>query len=353
MKRRNFLITAALAVLLAGAFGQGRVAVLAATSGVIYAPGVKQPVSAGETSGPAQIPEISEAPGTAYTIVGQETQSTVTAAPAAATETAFAASGEIVTKNGYKNGDLIGLNASWQYAGFSKINSGTAVMYTAFANRKNRIIAVNAGHGTRGGERARTYCHPDQTPKVTGGSTAAGSITATAVSTGMSFKDGTPERAVTLRMAQILKEKLLQAGYDVLMIRDGEDVQLDNIARTVISNNTADCHIALHWDGDGLSYDKGVYYMSVPDRLKQMEPVASHWQMHEALGNALIGGLSAKGIKVWGSNPLDTDLTQTSYSTIPSVDIELGNQCSDHSDGRLDLEAEGLLAGINSYFGFN
>lgn len=49
-------------------------------------------------------------------------------------------------------------------------------------------------------------------------------------------------------MAKVLKDKLLSAGYDVLMIRDGEDVQLDNIARSVIANNAADCHIALHWD---------------------------------------------------------------------------------------------------------
>ena len=49
-------------------------------------------------------------------------------------------------------------------------------------------------------------------------------------------------------MAQILKDKLLAAGYDVLMVRDVSDVQLDNVARTVICNNAADCHIALHWD---------------------------------------------------------------------------------------------------------
>ena len=48
-------------------------------------------------------------------------------------------------------------------------------------------------------------------------------------------------------MAKKLKEKLLAAGYDVLMIRDGSDVQLDNVARTVMANNKADCHIALHW----------------------------------------------------------------------------------------------------------
>lgn len=30
------------------------------------------------------------------------------------------------------------------------------------------------------------------------------------------------------------------------------------------------------------------------------------------------------------------DLTQTSYSTIPSVDIELGDKASDHSDAALE-----------------
>lgn len=84
----------------------------------------------------------------------------------------------------------------------------------------------------------------------------------------MTFNDGATESSVTLRMAEILRDKLLAAGYDVLMVRDGSDVQLDNVARTVICNNVADCHISLHWDGDGLSYDKGCFYISVPDGIK-------------------------------------------------------------------------------------
>ncbi len=244
----------------------------------------------------------------------------------------------------------IGLDPAWQYAEFSVINSGRAVLYRADRNRKGITVGVNAGHGTQGGTAVKTYCHPDQSPKLTGGTTAAGARTAVAVSTGMTFRDGTPEAAVTLRMAQILKEKLLEAGYDVLMIRETDDVQLDNVARTVLCNNKADCHIALHWDGDGLDRIKGVFYMSVPDGLKDMEPVKSHWTEHERLGDALIRGLSSKGMKVWGANPLDMDLTQTSYSTVPSVDIELGNQCSRHDDDLLNQEAEGLLLGINEFF---
>ena len=251
----------------------------------------------------------------------------------------------------YEDGGQITLDPSWTYADHSKINSGAAVLYKAAENRKEIVVGVNAGHGTSGGTKVKTLCHPDGSAKVTGGTTAAGATEAVAVSSGMTFNDGTPESSVTLRMAQILKEKLLAAGYDVLMLRDGDDVQLDNVARTVICNNAADCHIALHWDGDGLNYDKGCFYISVPDGLKSMEPVASHWSEHNVLGSALVEGLRAQGAKINGGGSMSIDLTQTSYSTIPSVDMELGNACSDHSDSVLDLLGNGLVQGVNSYFG--
>ena len=251
----------------------------------------------------------------------------------------------------YEDGGQIPLDPSWTYADHSKINSGAAVLYKAAENRKEIVVGVNAGHGTSGGTKVKTLCHPDGSAKVTGGTTAAGATEAVAVSSGMTFNDGTPESSVTLRMAQILKEKLLAAGYDVLMLRDGDDVQLDNVARTVICNNAADCHIALHWDGDGLNYDKGCFYISVPDGLKSMEPVASHWSEHNALGSALVEGLRAQGANINGGGSMSIDLTQTSYSTVPSVDMELGNACSDHSDSALNLLGDGLVQGVKSYFG--
>lgn len=254
-----------------------------------------------------------------------------------------------VASSGYTNGQQIALDPSWEYADHSAIHSGTATIYLATANRKGKIIGVNAGHGTSGGTSVKTFCHPDGSPKTTGGSTAEGAIQAIAVSSGMTFLDSTPEPIVTLRMAQILKEKLLAEGYDVLMVRDGEDVQLDNVARTVLCNHVADCHIALHWDGDGLNYDKGCFYIAVPDALKSMEPVASHWQQHDALGEALISGLHANGASIYQNGHMSVDLTQTSYSTIPSVDVELGNAASDHSDSTLSQLADGLVQGLSQY----
>lgn len=259
--------------------------------------------------------------------------------------------GASLGKGSYANAEKVYLNGSWQYADHAAITSGAAVMYKASSNRKDIVVGVNAGHGTSGGGSVKTLCHPDGSPKTTGGTTASGSTKAVAVSGGMTFSDGTGESAVTLRMAQIFRDKLLDAGYDVLMIRDGSDVQLDNIARTVICNNVADCHISLHWDGDGLNYDKGCFYISVPDGIKGMEPVASHWKQHNALGASLVDGLRGQGCKIKGNGSMAIDLTQTSYSTIPSVDIELGNGTSDHSDGTLAKQADGLVQGVRSYFG--
>lgn len=253
------------------------------------------------------------------------------------------------TECAYKNKEKIYLDKKWKYADHAKITSGYAVFYKAKKNRKGIIVGINAGHGTGNVGSTKTLCHPDGSPKVTGGTTRAGSTSAIAVSGGMTFRDGTKESTVTLKMAKILKKKLLAEGYDVLMIRNSKDVQLDNIARTVICNNVADCHIALHWDGDGLKYDKGCFYIGVPEKLKSMKPVKNHWEEHEALGKALIKGLEKEKVKINGKGRLAIDLTQTSYSTIPSVDIELGNQSSNHSDKTLETLADGLTRGVKKF----
>lgn len=244
----------------------------------------------------------------------------------------------------------IAFNPAWTYGDFSMIHTGNSVLYTAPNNRNGIVIGINAGHGTSGGGSVKTYSHPDMTPKVTGGTTAAGAVMSTAVSGGMTMLDGVSEASVNLRMAQIVRDKLLAKGYDVLMVRDGSDVQLDNVARTVMCNNNANCHIAIHYDGDNLSYDKGCFYISTPDAIKYMEPVASTWARSDALGKSLISGLTSVGAKIYNSGSMAIDLTQTSYSTVPSVDIELGNAASAHDDATLSNLADGLVAGIDSYF---
>lgn len=237
---------------------------------------------------------------------------------------------------------------NWEYADHSIIHDDSVTLFRATAGeRKNVVVTVNAGHGTVGGSSVKTLCHPDGSAKVTGGSTAAGSIRAIAVSSGTTMLDGTPEGQVTLSLALLVKDTLLQNGYDVLMIRETDDAQIDNVARTVYANNNSDCHIALHYNST--DYDAGFFYIGVPDiaSYKEMEPVASHWQEHNAFGAALLEGIKQENVKVCGDGFMGMDLTQTSYSTVPSTDVEVGDRGSDYSQETQQHIADGILAGLN------
>ncbi|MBO6148886.1 MAG: SH3 domain-containing protein [Lachnospiraceae bacterium] len=245
----------------------------------------------------------------------------------------------------------VAFDDSLENADKSRIKSGEAHLYrTTNEKRKNRTVCLNAGHGTVGGDRVKTLCHPDGSPKIVGGSTKKGDTESVAVSAGTTMLDGTSEADANLKVALAAKEALLEEGYDVLMIRDGDDVQLDNIARTLIANNNADIHIALHYDSSDT--DKGAFYCSVPEDevYRNMEPVKTHWREHERLGQSLVDGLRSTGNKIKGSGAMSMDLTQTSYSTIPSVDLEVGDKASDRSDAAVEKIVEGMIRGINRFF---
>ena len=79
--------------------------------------------------------------------------------------------------------------------------------------------------------------------------------------------------------------------------------------------------------------------------------MASHWEDHNRLGKALVDGLKGQGAKVFGNGEMEMDLTQTSFSTVPSVDIELGDKASDHGEETLRRLADGLTDGVNQFFG--
>ncbi len=256
--------------------------------------------------------------------------------------------GQVLKLKAYRD---IAFDHTWDYAGNAAITDGMARLYRSDVKlRKNKTICINAGHGTEGGADVKTLCHPDGSPKLVTGTTAAGATYATAISKGVMMATGEPEASATLRAAFFVKDELLKAGYDVLMIRESDDVQLDNIARTLIADHYADAHIALHYDST--TNDKGVFFCSVPDSesYRNMEPVSSWWQLHDMLGRCLIMGLEGEGLSKWKNGELEMDLTQTSYSTIPSVDLEIGDTVSDRSDAVLSSVARGIRAGLDLFF---
>lgn len=257
----------------------------------------------------------------------------------------------------FENGQKIYFSnfAGAEFAKFSKLNSGYATYYKTVGASNGITVCLNAGHGTAGGAKVKTQAHPDGTPKYVSGTNAAGDVYSSAISSGTETAGGVSEASVNLKVAVLTCAELLNRGYDVVMIRDNDNKTpvLDNIARTVIANQTSDCHVAIHFDGDSLSYEKGCFYIGVPDiaAFKAMYPVSENWQEHERLGKALVDGMVRNGIKKFSDGNIPNDLTQTSYSTVPSVDIEYGNQCTEYTDRYIDKVAVGLADGIDSFFG--
>ena len=250
------------------------------------------------------------------------------------------------------------LNKDYQFATFSVINSGYATLYMVnkkvVPNYKGKVVAVNAGHGVNGGTRKKTFSHPDFTPKVSGGSTKEGAIYSYAISDGMVFLNGIQESVVNLLVATKLRDKLINEGYTVLMMREDEKSRLDNIARIVIANEYADCHLSIHFDST--AGDKGIFYVKPINNKKflEMEPLKSNYDNIVKFGNCLIEAFREKNEKIWRNEGiLPGDLTQIAFSTNASVDIELGDRASVVDEARADVLADGLLLGIQKFFDLN
>ena len=243
------------------------------------------------------------------------------------------------------------LDNNFKYATFSQINDGFAILTkNNMYNRKNKTICINAGHGTIDGEKYETYSHPDKSPKVSGGSNPYGSIKSKSITTGAILKGGITEAEVNLKIAKKLKRLLLDNGYSVLMIREDNNSKLDNIARTVLANNYSDIHISIHFDST--KNDKGIFYISAirNEKYISMEPVKSTYLESDRLGESILEAFREYDEKIFRKGSMQLDLTQISYSTIPNVDIELGDKATDISDEKLDIFAEGLYYGIEVFF---
>lgn len=239
---------------------------------------------------------------------------------------------------------------NFRYATYSQINSGFAKLYKNNSyNKKEGVVCVNAGHGVKGGEKyPKTFAHPDFTKKVTSGTNGM-TEKSYAISSGMTFPTGETEHEVNLKVAMYLRDVLLANGYSVLMIREDSDSYLDNIARTVLANNYADCHVSIHFDSTETGAGIFCITASRKEAYLNMEPVKNVYKKSDEFADILITTFKKYNEKIRGKGIEYQDLTQISYSTIPTVDLELGDKKADISDERLHTLSEELYDGIDEY----
>lgn len=207
---------------------------------------------------------------------------------------------------------------------------------------KGKLVAIDAGH----------QLHGDSTTEPVGPGSSEMKAKVSSGTTGVST--GVPEYELNLCIAQKLKAKLLQRGYQVYMVRETNDVHISNMERALNANQSgADIYIRIHADGAESPSVRGASALyPTPNN-----PYVGYLSRDsERLSRLILDSYCNKtGFSNRGLSSRD-DLTGTNWSQIPVTLIELGFMSNPQEDEKMQEEefqnimVEGLADGIEAYF---
>lgn len=161
------------------------------------------------------------------------------------------------------------------------------------------------------------------------------------------------EYILTLEIGLKLKEKLEENGYNVIMTRETNDVDISNKERAIMTNNSGcSLYIRIHADGSENRSASGISVLTSSTKNPYTQKVQDSSNKFSIA--ILEETLKSTGAKNRGISYRD-DLTGTNWSTITNTLIEMGFMSNAEEDKKLSSPeyqekiVNGIVNGVNRY----
>ena len=203
------------------------------------------------------------------------------------------------------------------------------------------VIAIDAGHQAHGnfGQEPIGPGASTMKTKVAGGTSGTTS--------------GVPEYQLTLDVSLKLRDALEEKGYQVVMIRETNDVDITNSERAQIANEAdADAFIRVHANGSDSSAANGAMTIcQTSSNPYNSEYYEDSKRLSELVLDAYTEATGIRKERVW-----ETDtMSGINWCMVPVTIIELGYMTNPEEDMKMQDEefqntmVEGIVAGIETY----